>query len=374
MDAGTKGEHHLSAYLQRPPARLALASLPTPVERAPWLDAPGAEVYVKRDDQTSRLYGGGKVRKLEWLLANPPYDAARPIVSVGGIGSHHLIALALHLRAQGRELHAWTFDQVPTHHTLEDLAALVSIGARLWAVRTRPGLPLAWLAYHTWARPPRQGVYMPPGGTTGIGCLGFVEAGLELAQQVRDGLLPAPRALYVTGGTTGSCCGLALGLALAGLPVHVRVVSALEPLYLGSFLLKRTMAGAFATMARAGLRPELAALGPAGLLARAGVTWSIDHSQVGAGYAVPTPAGEAAVALAAGAGLTLETTYTGKCLAALRRDLAAGAAEGPVLFWDTHGATDLRPHILPGWEERLPAGLRRRLIRAGAFSGALSRA
>src|SRR5690606_25349329 len=140
--------------------------------------------------------GGGKVRKLEWLLANPPYNDRRPIVSVGGIGSHHLVALALHLREQGRELHAWVFDQVPTQHTLTDLALLLSTGTRIWSVPTRPALPLAWLAYHTWDRPPTRGAFMPPGGTTGLGCLGFVEAGLELAQQVKDGVMPAPQALY----------------------------------------------------------------------------------------------------------------------------------------------------------------------------------
>ncbi|HEY8379789.1 MAG TPA: pyridoxal-phosphate dependent enzyme, partial [Nannocystis sp.] len=245
----------------------------------------------------------------------------------------------------------------------------VSVGARLWPVRSRPGLPLAWLAYHTWARPPRRGVYMPPGGTTGIGCLGFVEAGLELAAQVGAGALPAPRTLYITGGTTGSCCGIMLGLALASVPVHVRVVSALEPIYVGPWLVRRTLKAAFGTLVRAGLAGDLAALGPAGLLARAGVTWSLDHSQVGAGYAVPTPAGEAAVRLAAEAGVTLETTYTGKCLAALRRDLAEGQVQGPVLFWDTHGSTDLRPHIVRGWTERLPASLHRRLVRAGAPLG-----
>src|SRR5690606_25123557 len=121
-DVQLRHEHLLSPHLRRPPARLALADLPTPVERAAWLDAPGAEVWVKRDDRTSTLYGGGKVRKLEWLLANPPYVGRAPIVSVGGMGSHHLVALALHLRAQGRALHAWSFDQAPTAHTLEDLA------------------------------------------------------------------------------------------------------------------------------------------------------------------------------------------------------------------------------------------------------------
>ena len=37
----------------------------TVTKRAPWLDVGGAEVWIKRDDQSSRLYGGGKVRKLD---------------------------------------------------------------------------------------------------------------------------------------------------------------------------------------------------------------------------------------------------------------------------------------------------------------------
>ena len=50
----------------------ALADLPTPVER---LDRLGAEfavgqLFIKRDDQTGALFGGNKVRKLEFLLGN----------------------------------------------------------------------------------------------------------------------------------------------------------------------------------------------------------------------------------------------------------------------------------------------------------------
>jgi D-cysteine desulfhydrase len=56
--------------------------------------------------------------------------------------------------------------------------------------------------------------------------------------------------------------------------------------------------------------------------------------QLGPGYGAATPAAEEAVTRAAGAGLVLETTYTGKALAAL---LAHGG-EGPRLFWLTYCA------------------------------------
>ena len=351
-------DHHLAAFLARPPARLRLADLPTPVERAPWLDGAGVEVWVKRDDRTSGLYGGGKVRKLEWLLASDKYGGDQPIVSLGGIGSHHLLALGLHLQAQGRELHALTFDQVMTPHVRDTLAATVATGAKLWSVGSRLLLPWAWLAYRLWARPARPGVYMSAGGSTGVGGLGFVEAGLELGRQIDAGALPRPATVYVTGGSAASSAGLGLGLALAGVSTHLRIVSAVERWILGGYMWRRMVGDIWRELVRAGLHPELAVGGWRGLLQRSRVTWSIDHAQVGPGYAVPTPAGEAMVALAHEHGLVLETTYTGKCTAALRADIAAGRCQGPVLLWNTHAGADLTALARPGWQGELPPRLR----------------
>ncbi len=352
----------LAALLPKAPRCLRLADLPTPVERAPWLDGPSSEVWIKRDDASSSVYGGGKVRKLEYVLAHPPHDGDAPVVSIGGIGSHHLLAVALFLRPLGRSLHAWTFDQVVTPHVRTNLAVLMSCGVRLWDVRSRLGMPWAALRYYLWARPPRRGVWMTPGASSELGALGFVSAGLELARQIEEGALPSPQRLYVTGGSAGTAAGLLVGLALAGGATHVRVVSAVEPVFFNRFAL-RGLAGK--TLAK--LRRDAGYGGAAGLdalLAGAGVTWSIDHGQVGAGYAVPTEAGRAEVERSAGHGLRLETTYTGKCAAALHADLARGEVSGPVLLWNTHAGNDLTPLIEPGWEGRLPPRIRALLERA----------
>jgi hypothetical protein len=100
----------------------------------------------------------------------------------------------------------------------------------------------------------------------------------------------------------------------------------------------------------------------------AGVELVIDHRQVGQGYAYATEAGAAAVRLARTWGLALDTTYTGKCLAALLRDREdavtsrspRGAKRSETwLFWNTHAATDVRQFITPGWRARLPGRLLR---------------
>ena len=347
-------ESPLDRWLRAPPARLSLARLPTPVERVPGLDVGGAEVWVKRDDLSSELYGGGKVRKLEWVLANPPYDGDGPILSVGGVGSHHLLALARFLRQQGRSLHALAFVQALTPHVRTNLAVLVSTGARLWTVKTRARLPWAWLAYHTWRRPERMGVSMPAGASTALGCLGFVEAGLELAAQIDAGLVPAPHTIFITAGSAGTSAGLALGLALAGRPMRLHLVSSVERWAFNALMYRRMLGMAHRALVRHGLADEHARGGAAGLLARAGVTWRIDHSQVGGGYGAPTEAATRAMDDARAQGLRLETTYTAKCVAGMRRALAEHPVDGPVLFWNTHAGNDLSVHVREGWEADCP--------------------
>jgi D-cysteine desulfhydrase len=73
---------------------------------------------------------------------------------------------------------------------------------------------------------------------------------------------------------------------------------------------------------------------------------------LGDGYAMSTPECDDAVKLIAETeSLTLETTYTGKALAALIRDARAGDLRGgPVVFWNTYNGrpypADLSP-VLP---------------------------
>ena len=71
----------------------SLGAWPTPLERA----AP--ELWIKREDRSASVAGGNQVRGLEFLLARLPAGAA--VVTVGGWGSTHCLATALHARALG---------------------------------------------------------------------------------------------------------------------------------------------------------------------------------------------------------------------------------------------------------------------------------
>lgn len=331
--------------------RLELATLPTPVERAPWLDHGRVEAWIKRDDRSSAVYGGGKVRKLEWILANPPFAGTGPIVSVGGIGSHHLLALALFLAEQQRTLHAWTFQTTPTPHILQNLAAMVSLGVQFWPVSTRLGLPRAAWQYYVTRRPAQRGTWMGAGASSALGCFGFVEAGFELAAQIEAGALPRPDRIFVAAGSAGTAAGLALGLALSGVSTELWLVSSVEPWAFNRWMLGRKLQETLTLLRRHGLAAPRSA---AKLLAQAGIRCRIDHRQVGGGYGVPTDAAMRAMDAARAHGIALETTYTAKCVAALDEANRAVGSPARVLFWNTHASTDLEPVIRPDWRALCP--------------------
>ncbi|MGB1700164.1 MAG: hypothetical protein ACPHRO_09440, partial [Nannocystaceae bacterium] len=130
---------HLESHVERVPPRRRLATLPTPVERL--LVRGGDEVWVKRDEQSSERYGGGKVRKLEFIFATPSMTEATRVRSIGAFGSHHLLALAIHGEPVGVGVDAIVAPQVVTRHAVSNLAAMASLGVRFVPVMDRLLVP-----------------------------------------------------------------------------------------------------------------------------------------------------------------------------------------------------------------------------------------
>src|SRR4249919_2912498 len=83
--------------------RFPLTFGPSPVHRLERLTAHlgGATVWAKREDVNSGLaFGGNKVRKLEYLLADALAQGCDTLVSIGGVQSNHtrqVAAVAAHL-------------------------------------------------------------------------------------------------------------------------------------------------------------------------------------------------------------------------------------------------------------------------------------
>src|SRR5204863_2559059 len=97
--------------------------LPTAVEQV------DDGLWVQRDDRTASVYGGNKVRKLEFVL---PVARRRggPVLTAGGIGSHHVVAAAVHARRLGLEVEAVVYPQHLTDDVRATEAALRTLGVR----------------------------------------------------------------------------------------------------------------------------------------------------------------------------------------------------------------------------------------------------
>lgn len=338
--------------------RLGWVATATPVEP---LDALGAACGMawlgcKRDDLGESLCGGSKPRKLDYLLASEPFRDAASWASVGAIGSGHLVACTAAAQKLGRRFEAHIFWEPLSSGVLENLSFTLSgptlprgYSSRLSLALQRPRVLLA--------RWDGDVPVIPPGATHPVAMLGLVRAALELAVQVRAGMLPEPDRLVVALGSGGTAAGLAVGLGIAGLRTRVHAVATVEwPL-----VTQRRVQG----LMRA-LRRCLAQQGLAQLAAAEPALITVDHGFIGAGYGHPSAQALAAVQEADAAGLRLEPVYTGKAFAALLAAARLGQCKSErVLFWNTVRRAGPLP-CDPQWRERVPEALRRRLAKAEA--------
>ena len=314
--------------------RVPLVTSPTPVERMPRLEAmvgTKARLYVKRDDLTASPYGGNKPRKLEFLLGDARARRQRRLVTFGVAGSNHVRATAIYGRLHGFEVTAILVPQPPDPRVGRNVQAIRAEGARVIAVPStaHAGAAAAIAVAWTLARTLRPPYVIPPGGSSPVGSLGYVSAGLELADQIARGECPEPAAIFVAGGSNGTAAGLLVGLRLAGLRSRLVVVWVDDLLAVSP----RAIASLANRIGRL-----IGRLGcPAPRVGPEDLTFLDGY--IGRGFGWPTIAGGRATAqLAEAHGLTLDPDFTSKTAAAfLDAAIGRSAPSSPLLYWHTYG-------------------------------------
>ena len=321
-------------------AYVSLGEFPTPVQKLKRLAAEiGIEgLYIKRDDLSGKLYGGNKPRKLEFILGHAVRSGAKEVITFGGAGSNHGLATAIYARQLGLKSISMLTPQPNAQYVRLNLLMSYYCGAELHLCGTElegpTTIPLVYLAtiYQLLRHTLQRGRFpqvIPPGGSSPLGVVGFVNAALELKKQITNGEIPEPQYIYVACGTMGTAAGLTLGLRVAGL--NSRVVSV------------RITSEKFANTKRMielieqtnSLLCSLDTSFPRFEFSEADVDMRQDY--FGGRYALFTKEGMEAVSLMRECeGIKLDGTYTGKTLAALMADARTGKLEGKtVLFWNT---------------------------------------
>ncbi|MBW1806707.1 MAG: pyridoxal-phosphate dependent enzyme, partial [Deltaproteobacteria bacterium] len=322
---------------------LVLADLPTPVVKLKKLEQSlgHSGLYLKQDNLSSRLYGGNKVRKLEFLLGQAKLDRVTTLLTMGGFGSNHLLATSLHGRSLGLRTVGVVFPQPDCAAVRRNMAANLGAGTELIKIPSKYLLPIyiAKTLAEVRLKEGRLPRLIPGGGSSPLGALGFVNAGLELAAQIVAGELPEPQAVFLPYGTGGTAAGLALGLQLAGLNTKVLAVRVIDRL-----IANRPRLVVFL---RALARLLASGADPIGLPARLGANLEIVHEYIGPGYGHSTPEAVKAVNLFSDLeDVQLELTYTGKAAAAFWAH--AESIKGPLLFWNTYSSADIDEWVTAG--------------------------
>jgi 1-aminocyclopropane-1-carboxylate deaminase/D-cysteine desulfhydrase-like pyridoxal-dependent ACC family enzyme len=318
---------------------------PTPVEPLPRLSGPGCALWVKRDDLTSPIYGGNKVRKLERLLPEAQRKGVGRVLTVGAVGSHHVLATAVFARQVGLAVEAVLAPQPRTDHVVDDLRADLALG-----VTVLPAYSYAHAALRVAARWGRGRAFIPVGGSNVLGALGYVDAARELATQVRAGAMPEPDIVIVTLGSGGTAGGLAAGFALARMKTRVLAVLVAEPPSVVARAARRLMAQC--------MRHEGDAASSTTVAARL----EVDPRWLGRGYGFSTPEGDRAMHVAGQNGLILDPTYTAKTFAAVL-DAVETRRAPTILYWHTLSSAPLAPLLTGAPREEDLAPALRKLLR-----------
>jgi D-cysteine desulfhydrase len=326
---------------------LSLGEWPTPVAPLHRLgQLVGAELWIKRDDLSAEALGGNKVRKLEFLLGSAVSRERASLITIGGIGSNHVVSTGYYGKQAGLPTTAVVVPQPITPLVLKNVKLARALQVKLLPCPNRALVPIyTGLALGRARRP----MLIGPGGSSPLGTLGYVSAALELAQQIRQGLLPEPDEIFIALGSGGSMAGLILGCGLAELRCRVVGVRVVERVLANKSLVRALVLRTAALLKRRGVP---------GLTPRSS-SFVVYHDHFGGQYGRPTRAAYEAVRVARETeGIELETTYTAKTMASLLDHCRTRGSGRRVLFWNTFNSRDLSGLIPSGPLAPVPERIR----------------
>jgi D-cysteine desulfhydrase len=316
-----------------------LGRFPTPVEK---LERVGNviglnKLYIKRDDLSGGVYGGNKVRKLEFLLGDTQRRKAKEVITFGFAGSNHALATALYANQLGLGSTSLLLPQVNAHYVRRNLLASHYFNADLCFYKNWTLLGLGLLS-QLLRRRVKHGKFprvIPGGGSCPLGVCGYVNAALELKEQIAAGELPEPDFIYVPLGSMGTAVGLTLGLKVAGLKCRIIAVRVIEKRLANEKKMVQLFRDTATFLRKLDLEfPELLP---------GEDDWTVRDDCLGGGYARFTAkAMKAASLMRERAGMILNGTYSAKAFSALLEDAEKQVLKGKtVLFWNTYNSRDL---------------------------------
>ncbi len=289
----------------------------------------GRDIYIKRDDLTGFALSGNKTRKFDFLVADALKQNCDTIIGIGANQSNFCRILSGVGAKYGLEVHLILNGKKPARPT-GNLLIDHMLGAAIHHVDTEDADIRRQAAQKTAADLRVQGkkvYFLPPGGSTPIGTLGYAAGFAELLEDFKQQKVTIDKIFHASS-SAGTQAGLVLGQAISQWPGQIIGISVDVP--------------------EPELKQKVYQLSQAAgdllgvTVARSQVF--TDGNYIGPGYAKHTPECEAAVDLfAKQEGVFLDYVYTGKAAAGLI-DYCQRKCVGPqekVAFIHTGGNIEL---------------------------------
>lgn len=315
-----------------------IANLPTPITQCKHLEHAlhHPHLYMKDDGLTGSdgLYGGNKVRKLEFLLGDAKKHNAKTIITYGCFGTNHGLATACYAHKLGYDCILMLKPQPNSTVVRNNLLLDHYFGA---TIQTFPNNVTRNAARDAVLQNDPDAYFFPTGGSIPLGALGFVNAAFELKEQIDQGLMPEPDYIYVALGSAGTTGGLLLGLKLAGLRSKICAI-AVEPEDTRNAFeeaVHRLFTGTNELLHEHDANIPLVEFPHDQII--------INKTLVGPEYGIWIPEGDQAMrVMHETEKVELEGTYSAKTLAAIMADIKNGVrtSDDVILFWNTYCGLD----------------------------------
>jgi len=343
---------HYPNLKEKVPYISLLTNLPTPIERLTELekrfDLKHGAIYIKRDDKNHHVYGGNKLRKFEFIFGEAIREKKKGIVTMGGIGTNHGAASAIvcSMLKPPLKCEIFLFPVPLTWHVQRSLLLFDYFGAKLHLGENDES---TFMEFINWQKANPDYYLMFPGGSpimgtgSSLGTVGFINTIFELKTQIDDGIVPEPDVIFIPGASTGSAAGLIVGCKLLGLKTKVHIVAVYGDIGASPLAVKKN-----ANLAIKYLR-ECDNSIPNVKVTKEDFVFIKGY--LGSDYGVKTIQGQNAVdevyeKEGKKKGFILETTYTGKTLAAMFDWLKEKNNKSKnVLFWNTYNSNNLDKYL-----------------------------
>lgn len=176
---------------------------------------------------------------------------------------------------------------------------------------------------------------IPAGGSCPLGIIAYVNAAMELKEQIAAGALPEPDFIYLPLGSMGTAAGLILGLKAVELKTQVIPIRVIEERMASPARMVKLINDTSALLCKFSPTFPRVTVSQEDLLIR--------NDCLGAGYARFTTNGVKAADLArTSAGIILNGAYSAKAFSAILDDAEKRMLNGKkVLFWNTYNSRDL---------------------------------